>query len=227
MSLSYRPFDHAGTSDVRLRDLRRADAHDAARLHCALLPHGLFTRLGSPFLAAYYRTFADSPHAVARVAVVDGDVAGVLVGSLGTRAHYRWVLRHRGPGLAARGVAALTVRPGELWRFSRTRLVPYTRSMRRLAKQRAPGGAAAVAGPVADLTHVVVAGWAQGRGVGRQLVTDFEEKACHAGSMFAQLLTLSGDAGAGGFYLHHGWQFGGGSSNMDGEQFDRYTRRLR
>lgn len=196
------------------RPLQPVDLPFAAALHAAALPHGFFARLGSPFLRVYYTGYLRSPYAVALVAERHGDVReplGVLVGTLDTAAHNRWVLRHHGLRLALAGAVALLTRPRELRLFLRTRVGRYLRAVAR-ARGRAPaaspapeGGAAMTAAP-AVLTHVAVTPAARGNGSGRALVQAFLAAARQAGRTEAQLVTLAEPGtGAGKFYVQLGW----------------------
>jgi GNAT superfamily N-acetyltransferase len=120
---------------VTLRALGTDDLPFVVEGHRRALPHGFFVRLGPRFLARYHQGFVDGPHAVSLLAEVDGRPAGALVGTADHRAHYRWLLRRRGPVLALAGVAALVVRPRELADFMRGRLGRYARAVPRLATE--------------------------------------------------------------------------------------------
>lgn len=119
---------------------RRSDLRATARLHRAQLPDGFFARLGSGFLSVYHRGFLDGPDAVALVVRDAGAVVGFLVGTTDNREHYRWLVRRRGPFLAARALAAMLTRPRLAVEFARTRVRRYLRGLIRLLRGR--GGAA-------------------------------------------------------------------------------------
>lgn len=218
-----------------IRSLTARDARFAGILHAEQLPHGLFGRLGAGFLEPYYRAFTASPHAVARIALLNGRPVGVLVGTLDDAEHYRWMLRHRGLGLGLWGLTALALRPRELVRFARTRSRRYARGVVKLlwpAPSRpttgptSPAPAVQPASQTAVLTHVCVAAWGQGMGVGGALVDDFLQQAHHRGASRARLMTLADERGAGAFYRQRGWQNGETVCNLDGDRFACYVRRL-
>lgn len=217
---------------VDLRPLRPEELRFAARAHAALLPHGLFPRLGVRFLTRYYETFLASPYAFTSVALVDDHPVGVLVGTLDNAAHYAWVLRRRGLQLATSALAAMLLRPAVLACFMRTRALRYLRGAARLARRR-PVVAQSGNGRVSDgdartavLSHVCVVEAAQGLGVGKALVERFLTAARCAGAGEARLLTLAGRAGAGSFYARTGWTHCGEHRGPDGLVFSTYRRRL-
>lgn len=192
---------------VVVRPMTVADADFAARLHRASLPHGFFRRLGRGFLREYYRGFVLSPHGIALLASVDQRACGTLVGTASNRAHYRWVLRHRGGRLAGLAGAALLRRPRLSVVLVRTRLGRYARAAWRLCT---PGPSATPADAAharpAVLTHAAVAPHARGRGAGSALVRAFHAAARARGASRARLVTLDGPGGASEFYRARGWR---------------------
>lgn len=194
-------------------------------MHASALPHGFFVSLGPRFLRRYYRSFTDSPHAVALVACVDGHPVGFLVGPVRARAHRRWVLRNRGLGLALSGVAALSVRPGLAAQFARTRFARYLKALGRRTDAEVPA-CDAPDGDVAVLSHVAVLPGARHTGSGSALVTSFERAAREAGAPVAHLATLEGRDGAGAFYERLGWSPGPIHPTPEGRRMQEWTRTL-
>lgn len=196
-----------------VRSAQVDDLDFCTALQSETLPHGFFAELGYGFLRAYLATFVSSPHAAAFVATVDETPVGMVVGVVRARAHRQWVLRHRGVRLAALGCAALVVRPRLALRFMRTRLARYSRALRRERSD----GAAIRGGQPAVLSHVAVAPGAEGAGLGGQLVEAFVDAARAAGAQRVVLATLSGEAGAAGFYRKLGWSESGSAQDFDGQ----------
>lgn len=228
------PFSHRLHTTGRRRPLfeivELTDRHlrFAAALQARVLPQGFFVHLGSWWLRAYYRTFADSPHGVALVAVVADRPVGVLVGTTRNAAHYAWVLRRRGLRLAALGLLALVSRPQVAAYFLRTRASRYARRLLRGLRRRAaasPGGAAVT--DVAVLTHLGVMETARGAGIGGALVQRFVAAAAAAGACEAVLVTKTNDAGAGGFYKRLGWTHVNDRPDHDGGMVSLFSRQLR
>ena len=211
---------------VSVRPLCGADLGFAAALHATALPHGFFARLGEGFLRAYLASFAASPHAVAVVAECAATPVGLLVGTVAHRAHYTWVVRHRGWQLAARGLVALAVRPDLLAFFLRTRVRRYLRGLLRLRRGADPHAATRPCPQVAVLSHVAVDPAARGAGAGAKLVEAFLGRAEAAGAGQACLVTLAGRDGAADFYRRLGWTYNGDRPDSDGRPVSVFTRRL-
>lgn len=208
---------------ARLRPAETDDLDFCAALHAETLPHGFFAELGSGFLRAYLATFVESPHAAAFVVAVEASPVGMVVGVLRAGPHRRWLLRHRGLRLAARGVAALAVRPRLAVRFLRTRLGRYSRVLRR----EETASASPSEGQTAVLSHVAVAPGAEGAGFGGQLVDAFVEAARADGADRVVLATLAGAAGAAGFYRKLGWSGSEPAPDFDGQSMILFSLPLR
>lgn len=88
-----------------------------------------------------------------------------------------------------------------------------------------PAVAAPEPGRAGQVTHLLVAPWQQGRGVGRALLATIEELGRQSGLDDLVLVTLPGLA-AGGFYERLGWSADGAVTSRSGEQFVRYRYRL-
>lgn len=200
------------------------DLSVAAALHASELPHGFFVQLGPQFLREYDKTFAESPHAMALVAELDGHVVGMLVGTFDRSRHLRWVIRRRGAALATIGAASLVLRPLVGLKFLRRRASRYRHGWR---KQRS---SAASSPPQSDqpavLDHVAVARGAQRTGTGSALVAAFEDLAAENGCSGMQLMTLAADQGAGSFYSKLGWTLHRTADGVDGTRFDVYEKAL-
>ncbi|MFA9444157.1 GNAT family N-acetyltransferase [Egicoccus sp. AB-alg6-2] len=232
---------------VHVRPAEPRDLRATARIHRAQLPDGFFARLGCGFLRSYHRTFLQSEHAIALVAGDAGRPQGFLVGTLSNRDHYRRVVRRYGPGLAGRGLLALSVRPPLAWLFLRTRVRRYLRwvlryPLRHLGRTgatadppaetpaRADSAARDDADPVgpriAVLTHVAVDAVSQGSGAGRALVTAFLDAAREAGADEARLVTAS-PGPAERFYERMGWTAGAVRPGSGGSLVREYRWSLR
>lgn len=206
--------------------MREADLAFAAQLHLEHLPHGFLPEAGEQVLRTYWRGFATSPHAIGMVAEVDGHDAGVLAGTLRSDRHWRHFLRHCGVELARRLFRVLLTRPGLLFLFVRSRLLPYVRGAIRLRRDDAGDHAGSRSSrQVATLNHMAVEPELRGRGAGRRLVESFLARVHEDGIDEAQLVTLDDDRGAGGYYQRHGWE-PREVRERDGEPYRRYVIRL-
>lgn len=212
---------------LRVQTARPEDFEHTARLHRAHLKLGLFPKLGRSFLARYQQTFLDSPHGIALVArTEDGEIVGALFGTTSNPDHYRWVVRNCGHDLAFAGCRALVMRPSLAWSFARTRLGRYVRGLIRHTQSRSDGSAKpAQSGPVSVLSHIVIADSARRRGIGRQLVDAFKDRARTQGARRAVLITQEGGLGA-PFFEKIGCSFLARRQSQDGSAVREYTLAL-
>lgn len=214
-----------GATAVRL--LEAEDIAFAAKLHAQALPQGFFVLLGPRFLRAYYRGFRASPYAIALVAERDGERIGVLVGTLDSAAHHRYVVRRHGWRLAVLGAAGLVLQPRAGQRFLRTRALRYARSIARAWRPGSGGSAGAkpgarLRGPLGVLSHVAVATKARGTGAGTALLESFVVAARRAGTARVELVTLAGSEGAASFYERLSWHRAG-EHVRDGIQYTKFS----
>lgn len=209
--------------------VQRAETREAAfcaTLHAHTLPHGFFVALGPRFLRVYYRTFIDSPHAVALIATAQEHQIGMVVGVTSPSAHTRWILRRHGVRLAVVGFAALLTRPLVGLRFARTRLARYAGAWRRHRAVAIEAEPAAPPRSAAILSHVAVTPGARRVGVGGDLVDAFVEASRRRGADRVVLLTLADEGGAGAFYAARGWLSGPVHRTPDGQEMREWMLEL-
>ncbi len=220
----------AAGASVRVRDMRLADTRDSAGIHRDVLGMEFLSRFGPGFLAAYHGAWVRSPAGLALAAEDDGGrLVGVMLGSLDPAAHYRWMLRQAGPGLAARLAGRALIDPPLARDLLVTRGARYARGVwHHLAGRRGPAPAVETTAPHAstgEITHLMVAPAGQGSGAGRALVAETEARARAAGVEDLVLVTPP-DLDARGFYNHLGWVEEGDMSSRSGESFIRFRRHL-
>lgn len=175
--------------------LSRDDLEETAELHHRYLHMGLFPKMGKGFLRHYQDTFADSPYGIALVARDEEGVVGALFGTSWNANHYRWVLRHRGPELAAFGSLALLLRPHIAYVFASSRLGRYARGARRHLSGNEGLSSSITGAPVSVLSHIVTQDGQRRCGVGRRLVEEFRRLARVRGASEAVLVTEEGGLG--------------------------------
>lgn len=154
-------------TDAHLLIVRRMGVQDlefVLEQHETHFPDNVFHRLGRRMLQCYYRTFLDSNHAVALVALIDGRPAGYLTGVLDTVRHRQLVKRFHGPSLAVAGLLAAVRHPLLASGLVRRRMQVARRPT---SKQPHPPTVTAV------LSHVAVQTSAHRRGAGSALVDAF------------------------------------------------------
>lgn len=91
-------------STISIRQFAPPDVPQTSALHLRALLDDFVTRFGERFLALYHLIFGTTPHATVVVAsyYTTGQTVGALLGTLDTPAHYGWLVRHHGAGLAVR-----------------------------------------------------------------------------------------------------------------------------
>ena len=160
---------------------------EAALLHARELPHEFLTRFGPGFLSRYYRAFVESPYAVALVASANdtGRMDGVLIGTFDTGAHYSYLVRRHGPGLALSTLRQVSRDPRLAGKLIRTRLVRYLRGILRSLGYAVGAGAKTESSQGRDrvgfVAYVAVDRERRGNGIGGRLFETFEELAREAG----------------------------------------------
>ncbi|MHB2024539.1 MAG: hypothetical protein ACYCO3_14640, partial [Mycobacteriales bacterium] len=130
--------------EVRVRELRPADAARAAQIQFHHLPEQFLTHAGPRFLARYQQAFT-APHGLALVAEdPDAAVVGLLLGSTDAAAFYAGLPGRDGRALSLALARAAITRPTFGARLVRTRAPRYLRwARRRLLRQ--PGSPAEAA----------------------------------------------------------------------------------
>lgn len=242
--MSLRSDDGGGVTGVgygtgrttTVRDLRPEEAPLSAAIHRQVLDMEFLARFGTGFLTAYHRAWIRSPAGLALAATdAEGVVCGVMLGSLDPAAHYDWLLRRAGVGLAARMAVYSLAHPTLARDLLATRATRYARAIwvRLAAKLRRAGGgggnppteSAPPRARAGEITHLMVAPEGRGGGYGRALVEETERRAAAAGVAELVLVTPP-DLDARQFYEHLGWEPTGGMTSRSGEEFIRFRRVL-
>lgn len=213
-----------------IRQFAPPDVPQTSALHVRALPDDFVTRFGEGFLARYHLAFAESPYAMVIVAsdYATGQTVGALLGTLDTPAHYGWLVRHHGAGLAVRAAVRAIRDPRLGWDLLRSRVARYVRGIVRsfIPEKRSRKREESRDNRVGLLAHVMVADDQRGRGIGSSLVEVYENRAGYAGLERLELATLPGSRGAGPFYEKIGWKNGGERISQSGERFIVYYRTL-
>jgi GNAT superfamily N-acetyltransferase len=222
-------------------------AAEAITLHEHVFCDEFIARLGARFLHRYYRAFAESPYAVALIAVnPSGTLTGVLLGTLDPVSHYRWLIRQHGVGLATAVVQQALRHPNVARVLIRTRLKRYVSGVvRQFTKRSEVASVSRDSGyarkqnlqtqsppankpKVGDITHLFVSPRLRSKGVGASLVMAYEHLAARFGIDRIDLVTLpTADGGAGPFYEKLGWTFADTKVSRSGETFHLYQKWLK
>lgn len=213
----------AASPPCQVRRLVARDVPASARLHREVLGSEFVARGGERFLRLYHLAWCESRAGLALAAVAsDGQVVGVLLGTLEPAAHYRYMARRHGLGLALCLLAHAVAHPSFGRELVATRALRYARgALRVLAKRPRAAKRAPVAGKEGEIAHLMVAPAARGAGVGRALVHEALRVAKDAG-LDQVVLVTSPDLSSSSFYLHLGWQPYGEVTSRSGERFARF-----
>lgn len=208
---------------VSLRLMGRGDMAFVTGEHREHFPENVMGRLGGPFLWRYYRTFLDTPHAVATIAESDGAPVGYLVGILDTRQHRQQLVRRHGGMLLIAASLGAAVHPRTAGRLFARRV---STRVRRLFQRTRMTGSTPAPGRVAVLSHVATVQNMRGKGVGNALVENFVEASRAGGADRISLATLDGPEGAGPFYTRQGWHLQTRRQTFDGRWIRLYDLEL-
>jgi ribosomal protein S18 acetylase RimI-like enzyme len=214
----------AGPGDsFYVRPLSLLDTQASARLHHEVLRTEFLARAGERFLRRYHLAWCESPAGLALAAAsADGKLAGVLLGTLGPAAHYRFMARRHGVDLALCLLAQAAAHPRFARELFATRGFRYARGALRVLARR--GGTARGTEPArkeGEITHLMVAPAARGAGVGRKLLEE-ALRAAEAAGLDQVVLVTRPELASAGFYSHLGWQPYGEVTSRSGEHFVRY-----
>lgn len=214
----------SGDCRVRVMPAGVEDLGLTSELHVEELPHGLFPRLGEPFMRQWHLAHFESRYGVILVARKGDDVVGFALGTTDQHANVAWIIdRHRWKLLLS-ATRAFVTRPAVAALFVRTRAMHYAR---RLLRRSAPPLQDPDGEVVAVLEALVVTPPARRQGLGTSLVEAFTGIVAAAGTERAELVTKAGVAGAGGFYEHNGWHQVGTHVDRDGDPVLTYRIKLR
>ncbi|MDX5895149.1 GNAT family N-acetyltransferase [Rubrobacter radiotolerans] len=211
------------------RSLAALECNQAARLHLAGLSADFISRFGERFLERYYSASLQSPHAdvIAAVDCSEGKVHGVLLGILDTPSHYSFLLKNYGVSLVLQAVIRSIADPGLGWDLLKSRGTRYARGVARtLGGRRSRRDEAVHSEKVGLLAHLVVEEDFRGVGIGRMLLDSYERRAREFGLDRLELVTHTGDLGAGPFYSRLGWEHRGRKTSRSGESFEFYIKQI-
>jgi ribosomal protein S18 acetylase RimI-like enzyme len=197
---------------VIVRPIERRDSHTLARLHLAAFPGYFLSELGTRFLELYYRRLAETPSALAAVAVGDdGMPLGFVVGSADPRGFYRRLLMRDWFAFGLRALPTVLRHPGRLRRVLRA--------------VRHPGANPSGDG-VAGLFSLAVTPAAQGRSLGRRLVEEFLHRAADRRVSSVYLTTdAHGNDRVNRFYERCGFRLERSFTTPEGRVMNEYWHR--
>lgn len=197
----------SGDRAALIRPMTSRDVPRVVEVHQAAFRNFFLTFLGPRLLRLLYGE-AVSLGEIALVAEVDGEVVGLVMGSVQPGGFYGKLLRRR---LVAFGVAAAPAilrHPSVAVRVGKALLKPRTAAK--------PAG-------TATLMSLAVLPVGQGHGAGRELVAGFLAEATRRGALVVNLATdRDNNEGANRFYLGAGFRLAGESVTAEGRALNEY-----
>lgn len=217
----------SGHHVISVRPLAPDESAVSAAIHQDVLGMEFLARFGPGFLRTYHRAWIESPGGLALAAVdADDAIVGVILASLDPAGHYRWMLTHAGPRLAARLVARSLREPALARDLIATRAARYAGAVwRQLTRRSRPAPVATARPRVGEVTHLMVRTEARGMGAGAALLAETERRAGAAGVKELVLVTPP-ELESRHFYEHLGWEATGSLTSRSGERFIRFCRHL-
>lgn len=195
---------------LSLEPLAARHIENVVRLHLLGFPRFFLSFLGPRFLHEFYNSFLGDPVGVGLVASDSaGQVLGAVVGPLDPRGYFGRLLRRKWWAFCLASVGAVVRRPSCVPRLFRA--VRY--------RGEPPSGPAR-----ALLSSIVVSPAAQGRGVGKMLISGWVEEARRRGAAGCYLSTDADENEAvNSFYQRSGWQMASSYVSREGRRMNRYV----
>lgn len=201
------------TEHLTLRRMGVQDLDFVLEQHKMHFPDNVFHRLGPRMLQCYYRTFLDSNHAVALVALIDGHPSGYLTGVLDTVRHRQLVKQFHKSSLAVASLLAALRHP----------LLAAGLVRRRVQVNRRPNSKQPDAPTVtAVLSHVAVQTSRQRLGSGSALVDAFLDHCRAVQSSEVWVATADDPEPSERLYLRRGFTLTGRDRTFDGRWIRLY-----
>lgn len=209
---------------LEVENLLVSDLDATGAAHIALLPNGLFPRLGHGFVRRWHRTFIMSEHAEALgIRAADGSLMGILLGTTDNARYTAEVLKREKWRLGLHGAIGLGRRPSLALQFLRTRALRYSRRLARRPRTENGAGSSLGAAPVAVVHVVITMPGHRRKGVASHLLEHYERRVRERGVDLMQLVTREG-TGAADLYLRQGWRLADRHLDKDGAAVLRFDR---
>jgi len=180
--------------------MQLADINAVTRLHRQVFPHSRSTKLGAPYVKKMFRWFIKYQPGLKLVTREDGEITGYVVGAIGGygRKLFRFAFFEVVIGLLAHPKLWFQSETFLLWRSYLKGLFPQKASNTVHNEDQPVTVRAALAGIGVDPDR-------QGQGIGRILVTAFEDAARELGVNKLTLSVHKGNVNARRLYDRCGW----------------------
>ncbi len=183
---------------------------EIVNVHVRSFPDFFLTFLGKRFLKEFYGSFLVDDAGIGFVALEDGEVLGAIVGPIVPDGYFKRLLKRRWWSFCIASLFAVIKKPTVIPRLFRA--VFY----RGESPQEGP--------KLSLLSSIAVSPDAQGKGVGRLLVTSWLEEVQKQGSKGAFLTTdRENNDAVNGFYQNLGWNLESSYDTPEGRKMNRYV----
>lgn len=201
-------------AEIKIERMSVQHLEQAASVHIAAFPGFFITSLGYKFVRELYMAYACDKAAVALIATDEmGMVLGAILGAIDSRGFYRRLLLRRWWKFGIASAVAVWHRPSIMLRLLRA--LKYRGDQ----KSGTPGQAL--------LSSIAVAPWAQGRGVGTQLIVAWISAVQRTGVCGCYLTTdACENEGVNLFYSKHGWRIEHSFKTPEGRSMNYYVLRF-
>jgi ribosomal protein S18 acetylase RimI-like enzyme len=193
--------------EMRKIDLEYID--DIVKVHMKAFPSFFLTFLGPRFLKEFYKSFIVDEQGIGVVATENNKLLGAIVGPFQPTGYFKRLLKRKWYAFCFASIGAVLKNPKVIKRLFRA--VFYR-------GESPPDGQRAL------LSSIAVSPDAQGKGVGRSLVSSWLDEVKSRGGKGAFLTTDAEDNDVvNGFYQSLGWKLESTYSTPEGRKMNRYT----
>lgn len=196
---------------VKIIKLKQSDVKSVVDVHMRSFPDFFLTFLGPRFLKEFYASFLvdDEGMGFAAIDEESGQIVGAIVGPVVPDGYFKRLLKRRFLVFCFASMSAVLKRPKVIKRLLRA--VFY--------RGESPQG------PKRSLlSSIAVSPDAQGKGVGRMLVTRWTQEAKSRGSNGCFLTTdADGNEAVNMFYQKLGWKIESNYATPEGREMNRYV----
>jgi GNAT superfamily N-acetyltransferase len=193
-----------------LSELKSDRIEDVVSVHLKAFPGFFLSFLGKRFLSEFYKSFMEDSQGIGFVAQGDNEeILGVVVGALNPEGYFKRLLKRRWWEFGVASVNAILRKPS---------------SIPRLVRAMFYRGDAPTGQKRALLSSIAVTPDAQGKGIGKLLVSRWVEEAVYRGSKGCYLTTdAENNELVKSFYESLGWKMGGSYVTPGGRRMNRYV----
>src|SRR6476661_5937439 len=196
-----------------IRPINFQDCYKVAKVHMLAFPGFFLSELGEPFLKCFYSAvILDSAGVGLLVTDIDGVVSGFVVGTLHSNGFYKKIIKKNWFTLIWSAMPKLLLRP--------RRILKIFRSLKSSANTELPN--------TACLLSICVNPNVAGKGIGKVLLSAFEEQLLNCGKDYVFLTTdANNNDSVNQFYLRNDFTLRSSFEQRAGRVMNVYVKELR